>query len=287
MDILLPAALGLAGSAFSGPDGLAPALEAAGVGAGTAGLIAPAIGGAVGSTAGNIAAGHPLGQSLAMGCRWRRRLGCRRRAYGRIGRRRRRDGERQQAGLGKLRPGGWRVAHWALLKPQSADWAGLRRLFPNAGAAPAMAAGAGAATPALPPTAGIGGDVGAKALAGAAPDYAEMARQYMAANPATGDTSLKATGGLYDTPKPSWMKTMTDALGLDNPKKLIGSTLGGAIGSSLGESLFPSTYKPPGQTGNNDSGYSNPYRPRGAPVFQTPDQLRNYGRGPQFNYYPV
>ena len=37
MDILLPAALGLAGSAFLGPMAFAPALEAAGVGAGTAG----------------------------------------------------------------------------------------------------------------------------------------------------------------------------------------------------------------------------------------------------------
>lgn len=288
-DAILPTILGVAGSAFLGP-AILPALGAGGLGLGAeaAGLIAPAIGGAIGSTAGNIATGHPLGQSLAMGGLGGVGSAAGGALMGGLG-----GGAGGMAsaagGLGEATAGG--LAGGALGAPEAAvsGLGGAASAVPNAGAAPALAASAGAAPPALPPTAGIGGDIGAKALAGATPDYAEMARQYMAANPATGDTSLKATGGLYSpATNTSWGQKLANAVGFDlsNPGKSIGSAAGGMLGSAAGERLFPSTYKPPAQTGN-DSGYSNPYRPRAAPVFPTSDQLRNYGRGPQFNYYPV
>lgn len=66
-DMLLPTALGLAGSAFLGPELLAPALVDAGVGASTASTLGGILGGGIGSTIGNVATGKDPLTSIAGG----------------------------------------------------------------------------------------------------------------------------------------------------------------------------------------------------------------------------
>jgi hypothetical protein len=228
-DFILPAALGLAGTAIGGPL-VGAGLGSLGVGAGTAALLGPAIGGAIGSTVGNVATGRPLGQSLAMGA-----LG----------------------GAGSAAGG-------------------------------ALLGGAGAGASPAAETASGGALLGTKSYLAASPAQqvaADVAAEEAPAANAAGAKML-ADAGINATPAFDWKDMFTKALGLDNPKRLVGETLGGAIGSTLGEGLFPSTYRPPSPS---LAGGTSPslYQPRSASVFPTPDQLRNYGRGPQFNFYPV
>src|SRR5262249_115651 len=90
-------------------------------------------------------------------------------------------------------------------------------------------------------------------------------------------------------PEPSWMSKMASGLGVDlnNPKQMISSALGGYIGSNLGESLVPGKQPPAPASQVSSYNPASPPPPRGPAVFPTPAQLQNYGKGPQFNFYPV
>lgn len=98
----------------------------------------------------------------------------------------------------------------------------------------------------------------------------------------------------------SFLDKAINALNLNNPGKLIGSTLGGMLGSNLGESLFPQgnssppvnlgPHLPPPGPVTDIVGGGNPALSgtvnAGAPTFPGSDYLRRYGQRPMFNYFP-
>lgn len=157
---------------------------------------------------------------------------------------------------------------------------------------------------------GLGGALGAGAF-GSGPSSATAvgpsagAIDYGSAFPAGGSpaSATASAAGEYGVgqspgaePKPNYFNGMMERL---FSKESIGSGIGGMLGGSLADSMFPQAGAKPDLgpsmgppkplasiIGGGSPGLSGPVN-AGAPAYPGAEYLRNYGRRPQFNYFPT